>query len=373
MPASVDELRDLFVRLARIPSPSRAERQMADVVHGYLRDLGLDVLEDDTAALTGCASGNLLVRIPGSGARTIAFCAHIDTVPVDGPPVVLVENAVVHTDGATVLGADDKAAVAVLLLLARDLVADQPAVTVELLFTVGEEIGLRGAEAFAVEALGAEAVFVLDSEGAPGTVIRSAPTAKSIEAEFRGVAAHAGIEPEHGRSAVVAAARAVAAMDLGRLDDETTANVGILEGGSAVNIVPERCVLRAEARSRDEGKVAAQTAAMVEAISTAAAATGVDVSVDVREHFRGYAHDLDGPLLRTVAAAAADAGLEARFIGGGGGSDSNVFNLRGLPAVTLGVGFERVHSPHESIRVERLAQLSDFVHALVRAAGSAAA
>ena len=368
-----DELRDLFVRLARIPSPSGDERSVADAVTAYLGGLGLTVFEDETAPATGCGAGNLLVSIAGSGPRTIAFCAHLDTVPVDGPPDVVVENGVVRTSGATVLGADDKAAVAVLLLLARDLAAAQPDTSVELLFTVGEEIGLQGAKSFAVEELAAESVFVFDSEGAPGTAIAAAPTMKRIDAEFRGVAAHAGIEPENGRSAVVAAAQAITAMTLGRLDDETTANVGLLEGGSAVNIVPEHCALRAEARSRDEAKLAAQTAAMVEAITTAAAAAGVDVSVDVREHYRGYAHDVGGPLLRMVGTAAAGAGLEARFIGGGGGSDSNVFNARGLPAVTLGVGFERIHSPHESIRLERLSQLYELAHALVRAAGATAA
>ncbi len=368
-----DDLRELFVRLARMASPSGAEREVADAVAAYLRDLGLEVTEDDTAAVTGCGAGNLLARVPGSGARTIAFCAHLDTVPVDAAPVVLVEGDVARSDGRTVLGADDKAAVAVLLLLARDLVSEPASAAVEFLFTVGEEIGLAGAGAFAIEALEAEAVFVLDSEGVPGTVIRGAPTAKAIAAEFRGVAAHAGIEPEKGRSAVVAAARAIAAMRLGRIDDETTANIGLVEGGEAVNVVPGRCVLRGEARSRDDAKVAAQTAAMVEAINEAAASECVDVSVDVREHYRGYAHDAEGPLLRMVAAAAADAGLEARFIGGGGGSDSNVFNQRGLPAVTLGVGFERVHSPHESIRLERLTELSAFVRALVRAAGATAA
>lgn len=368
-----DELRDLFVRLARIPSPSGEERQVADAVTEYLGDLGLTVLEDETAAVTGCDAGNLLVTLPGGGHGTVAFCSHLDTVPVDGPPDVIVESGVARTSGTTALGADDKAAVAVLLLLARDLAAAPAAVTVELLFTVGEEIGLQGAKAFAVEELRAEAVFVFDSEGVPGTAITAAPTTKRIDAEFHGVAAHAGIEPENGRSAVVAAARAIAAMKLGRLDEETTANVGLLEGGSAVNVVPEHCALQAEARSRDDGKLATQTSAMVAAITTAAAEVGVDVCVDVSEHYRGYAHDLDGPLLRTVGLAAADAGLEARFVAGGGGSDGNVFNARGLSAVTLGVGFERIHSPHESIRLERLSQLYELAHALIRAAGASAA
>jgi tripeptide aminopeptidase len=158
-------------------------------------------------------------------------------------------------------------------------------------------------------------------------------------------------------------------MELGRIDDETTANAGLIEGGSAVNIVAERCVVRAEARSRDEGKLAVQVADMLEAMTVAAAETGVDVEIEVEEHFHGYVHALDGLPVRIADAALAEAGLEARHIGGGGGSDANVFNARGLPALTLGVGFERVHSPHESIRLERLEQLYRLGHALVRAAG----
>jgi len=368
--ADLDELRDLFVRLAGIRSPSLEEREMADAVKHFVRSVGLEAFEDASAALTGCACGNLIVRVPGRGEGTpIALCAHLDTVPLDRAPTVIVENGVVRTDGQTILGADDKAAVAPLLLLLRDLALEPPAADVELVFTAAEEIGLQGAKALDPASLAAAVVFVFDSEGAPGTVITAAPTLKAIEAEFRGVAAHAGIEPQHGRSAILAAARALTAMRLGRIDDETTANVGLIEGGSAVNVVAERCVVRAEARSRDEQKLAAQVVGMVEAITVAAAETGVDVEIEVEEHFRGYAHAADALPLRIADAAIAEAGLEARHIGGGGGSDANVFNARGLPALTLGVGFERVHSPHECIRLERLEQLYRLGHALVRAAG----
>ncbi len=370
MRAGLDELRDLFVRLAGIRSPSLEEREMADAVKHFVRSVGLEAFEDASAALTGCACGNLIVRVPGRGEGTpIALCAHLDTVPLDRAPTVIVENGVVRTDGQTILGADDKAAVAPLLLLLRDLALEPPAADVELVFTAAEEIGLQGAKALDPASLAAAVVFVFDSEGAPGTVITAAPTLKAIEAEFRGVAAHAGIEPQHGRSAILAAARALTAMRLGRIDDETTANVGLIEGGSAVNVVAERCVVRAEARSRDEQKLAAQVVGMVEAITVAAAETGVDVEIEVEEHFRGYAHAADALPLRIADAAIAEAGLEARHIGGGGGSDANVFNARGLPALTLGVGFERVHSPHECIRLERLEQLYRLGHALVRAAG----
>ena len=180
-------------------------------------------------------------------------------------------------------------------------------------------------------ALTATRVFVLDSDGAPGTLITSAPTQKRVDAEFKGHAAHAGIAPELGRSAVVAAARAVAAMRLGRLDDETTANIGVIRGGTARNVVAERCLVSGEARSRDEAKVAAQTEHMVQAIAAEAAAAGIDVEIDVQEAFRGYRHAPDSPLLVAGAEAARHAGLEPRLAEGGGGSDANVFNAHGLP------------------------------------------
>jgi len=371
--ADLDELRDLFVRLAGIRSPSREERDLADVVTRFLRDVGLEVKEDDSAAVTGCACGNLIVRLPGRGEGTpLALCAHLDTVPLDRAPTVVVDDGVVRSDGQTILGADDKAAVAALLMVVRDLAREAPAADLEVVFTAGEEIGLQGAKALAPDALSAAALFVLDSEGAPGTVITNAPTLKAVNAEFRGIAAHAGIEPESGRSAVLAAARAVTGMQLGRLDHETTANVGIIQGGSAVNVVPGHCLVRGEVRSRDEAKLAAQLEQVLEAVALAAAETGVDVDVDVHEDYRGYRHAPDALPLRIAAAAMAEMGLEERLIGGGGGSDSNVFNARGLPAVTLGVGFEHVHSPREQITLAYLEQMYHLAHALVRAAGATA-
>ena len=367
------ELLELFVRLAGIASPTGAEREIADVVKRYTDQLGLRIREDASAPVTGCGCGNLVVSVPGRGeAPPIGLCAHLDTVPVASAPRVVIENGFVRSDGETILGADDKAAVAVLLLLARDLAAEPPAGGVEIVFTAGEEAGLLGAKALDLGVLEARRMFVLDSDGAPGTLIIGAPTQKRIDAEFRGVAAHAGIAPERGRSAIVAAARAIAAMRLGRLDDETTANVGIVSGGTAANVVAEHCVVRGEARSRDPLKVTAQAEHMVAAISTEAAACGVDVEIDVHEAFRGYRHDDESPLLVVAAEAAASAGLEPRLVEGGGGSDGNVFNARGLPALTLGVGFENAHSPRERMSIRRLGELYALAAGVVRAAGTAA-
>ncbi len=370
MHAGVDELRDLFVALAEIPSPSGEEGALAAFVRRYLERHGLEVIEDGTAATTGCGCGNLFIRVRGHGEGTaVAFCAHLDTVPLEGRPVVVVDDDRVRTDGRTILGADDKAAVAVLMLLLRDLASEPPAADVEVLLTVGEEIGLLGARAFDLNAMRARMMFVLDSEGAPGTLIVSAPGATEVDATFTGVAAHTGINPEQGRSAIVAAAQAIVGFELGRIDEETTANVGVIEGGSVINVVPDRCVVRGEARSRDPGKLARQVGAMIDACTLSATEVGVDVEVDVREEYRAYAHDPDSPPLRLAHSAATEAGLTAAAVAGGGGSDANVFNERGLPALVLGVGFRQLHSPQESMRIDYLAQLAALVRAIVAVAG----
>jgi tripeptide aminopeptidase len=370
--ATVDELLERFLELVAVPSPSGQERAVSDLIQARLRAVGLSVSEDQSAAVTGAASGNLVATVRGTGGGVpIAFSAHMDTVPIDRPPTVVVENGVVHTDGETILGADDKAAVTVLLRVAEDLAADPPAGDVSFVISASEEVGLKGAAALDVACVPAAACFVFDSEGPVGTIVMSAPTLRRLTVEFRGRSAHAGIEPENGRSAVVAAARAVAAMRLGRLDEQTTANVGLIEGGSAVNVVPERCVVTAEARSRDEAGLAAQVGHMVEACNVAAAETGVDVTVTIDEDFRGYVHTDESLPVRLALAAFAACGVEPHPIGGGGGSDANVFNLRGLPAATLGVGFEGVHSPQERLAVARLADVYRVAHSLVRAAGAA--
>ena len=370
--ATTDELLALFLELVAVPSPSGCERAISDLIQERLGAAGLSVSEDQSAAQTGLASGNLVATVRGTGGGLpIAFSAHMDTVPIDRAPTVVVENGVVATDGETILGADDKAAVTVLLQLAEDLAADPPAGDVTFVISAGEEIGLKGASALDVASVPAAACFVFDSEGPVGTLIMSAPTLKRLVVSFTGRSAHAGIEPEKGRSAVVAAARAVAGMRLGRIDAQTTANVGVIEGGSAVNVVPERCVVAAEARSRDEASLSAQVGHMVEACNLAAAETGVDVTVTIDEDFRGYDHDEESLPVRLALGAFAECGVEPLRTGGGGGSDANVFNLRGLPAVTLGVGFEDVHSSHERLAVARLADVYRVAHALVRAARDA--
>jgi peptidase T-like protein len=265
-------LHDRFVRLCEIPSPTGEERAVADAVGAELRELGVEFTEDDAAAPAKAGAGNLIARIPGRDDRWLAFTSHLDTVPHEDPVEVVLDGGVYRSKGETILGADNKAAVTVLLELAARHASEPPPVGIELIFTVAEEDGLRGAKALDIAALRSPFGFVLDHASPIGEVIDAAPTYQRLDARFEGVEAHAGIKPEDGHSAIAAAAAAVAAMELGRLDEETTANVGIIEGGSASNIVAGQCRILGEARSIDPERAAATVGSMVDACTWAARA-----------------------------------------------------------------------------------------------------
>jgi tripeptide aminopeptidase len=242
-----------------LPTPPGSERAAADLVTAYLRDLGLAVDEDDVGPAIGSDTGNLYCRLEADGVAgtPIFLCAHLDTVPPQGPIEPTVgEDGIVRNAAGTILGADDKSAVAVMLEAAARIVHEgRRHAGVELLFTPKEEVGLVGAKAFDHTRLAAELGYVYDQAAPIGEIILGAPTGRSLTIRFHGRAAHAGMYPEDGRSAVAAAARAIADMRLGRIDEETSANVGVVQGGTARNIVPEWCTVEAEVRSHDEAKV----------------------------------------------------------------------------------------------------------------------
>src|SRR5512132_3052171 len=253
------EVVDLFIELAAISSPPGEERPVADAVTRYLRDLGLTVEEDDAGAAVGSNMGNLYCRVEpsGNGGGTPLFlCAHLDTVPPEGPLQPVIDDGVVRNAGGTILGADNKSAVAAMLEGTRRVLAEnRPHAGIELLFTPKEEVGLLGAAAFDHERLQARLGYVYDQAAPIGEVILGAPFSRAMQVRFHGRAAHSGMYPEEGRSAIAAAARATSDLRLGRVDEETTANVGTIQGGTAGNIIPEWCTLEAEARSHDEGKL----------------------------------------------------------------------------------------------------------------------
>ena len=336
-----------------------------------LRDLGLEPTEDQTGAAIGGDTGNVLARIPGPpGAPTVLLCAHLDTVPHGDTPIepVLVDDGWENANQA-ILGADNKAAVAVMLLAARRAVESGTSpVGIELLLTACEEDALAGAKEVDRATLTSDFGFVFDHATPIGGIVMASPTYYRIEAEFHGQAAHAGIRPEDGRSAILAAARAIARLRLGRLDDETTANVANIEGGRpGTNIVPDRCRFLGETRSLSDRKAEQVVQEMVDHIQDAAndPVCDVDVDVDVARLFQGYRHEPEAPQVKAAERALQATGYTAEHIVTGGASDANALEVKGLPCTNLANGTERNHEPTERVSVAALEGMLDVTLALI--------
>jgi tripeptide aminopeptidase len=361
------------VELAALPSPPGHEREVADRVLDYLQALGLEADEDDAGAKVGSTMGNIFCRLEPTreDGAPLFLCAHLDTVPPEAriEPVVG-EDEVVRNGAGTILGADDKSAVAAMLEAAARLVHEgRPHSGVELLFTPKEEVGLLGATAFDESRLLARVGYVYDHAGPIGEVILGAPHQQKLDVRFHGRAAHAGMYPEEGRSAIAAAARAIADLRLGRLDEETSANVGRIEGGTARNVVPEWCGFAAEARSHDERKLADLVREMVDTVTFAASLEECEVETQVSGLSRGYRFRRDDVAVRLAAAALERVGRQPSYILSGGGADANVFNERGLQCVNLANGMTDIHTPDERIAVADLDEMVEVTLALVEATG----
>jgi tripeptide aminopeptidase len=370
-----ERLNDTFATLCRIESPSGHERACADWITHELRGMGLEVEEDDAGPRVGSDAGNLLARIPGAGSDSILLCAHIDTVPLTAPvePVRVDGGWTNANDG--ILGADNKSAVAVILEVARRLTggAGAPAVGVEVLFTVCEEISLLGAFAFDVGRLQSRFGYVFDHATPIGEIVTAAPTLHRIVAELHGRAAHAGVRPEAGRSAIAAAARAIAAMKLGRIDPETTTNIGTIRGGTAINVVPERCRVEGEVRSVDRDRAETLTTEMVDHLQDAADAGECDLDVTLERMIEGYRIRPRATEVTVAEEALRSCGYEPQHILTGGASDANAFRAAGFPCVNLADGTERNHEPTERISTDALEGMLEVAIALVEQSGAALA
>jgi tripeptide aminopeptidase len=372
--ASADErerLHATFVALCAIPSPSGDERACADHLVALLREIGVAPEEDRAGPAAGANAGNLYARIPGAGDASLMLCAHMDTVPPTAAlRPVLVDGGWVNAE-ESILGADNKAAVAVMVELARRLAAAPapPPVGLELVFTVSEENGLRGAKGFDVGRLQSPFGYVFDHATPIGEIVVAAPAHQRLVAEVRGRAAHAGLEPELGRSAIAAAARAIAGMSLGRLDGETTANIGTIAGGTALNVVPERCRIAGEVRGIDERRVEAVLTGLVDRLQDAADTAECDLDVVVERTFKGYRLAGKAPPVAPAERALRACGYEPRHVVSGGGSDANAFQAAGYPCANLANGTERAHQPTERVSVDALEGMLEVAIALLEHSG----
>jgi len=361
---------DLFLELAATPSPPGEERAVADRVIAELDSLGLDVDEDDTGPSIGSTMGSVYARLEPTAAGTPIFlCAHLDTVPPEGPIEPVVSDGAVRNAGGTILGADNKAAVATMVEAARRVLGEgRPHAGLELVFTAKEEVGLRGAYAFDHTRLHAELGYVYDQAAPVGEIVLGAPSAVALEVAFHGRAAHAGMYPEEGRSAIAAAARAIADLRLGRIDEETSANVGMIEGGTARNIVPEHCSFFAEARSHDDAKLADVVREMEESFAFAAALAECEVEVRTDKSYRAYRFRKSDPVVQLAATALERCGFTPSFALTGGGADANVFTERGVPCAVLANGMAEIHTSAEHIALADLDAMVDVSLALLDAA-----
>jgi tripeptide aminopeptidase len=367
-----DRVLNTFLQLVRIDSETYHEGAVVDHVCEAARGSGFESYVDNAGKAIGGEAGNVYIRIPASGvdAPPIIFCAHLDTVSPgrDIEPVVRGDRVI--SGGKTVLGADCKAGVAVIIELMR-LSAEGGLKhgPLELILTVAEEKQLQGVRHLEWDRIEAHHAYVLDGAGGVGEVINSSPTQDNLEFVFNGKAAHAGVEPEKGTNAIYGAAWAVSLMHLGRIDSETTANIGVIEGGRAVNIVPDRVVVQGEVRSLDLKKLEEQRKSMMRAAMEAEASVGVGVEVKVERVYDGYLIEPKDPLILLASEAGKAMGIKIEVKNSGGGSDANFMNGQGIKSVVLSMGVREPHTTHEYLDIQELHKLVRLCSEIAAATG----
>ncbi|CAN7334303.1 tripeptidase T [Rossellomorea sp. LjRoot5] len=365
-----ERLLNEFLELVQIDSETKEEAEIAKVLTKKFSDLGVEVFEDDTMGETGHGAGNLICTLKGNkdGVDTIYFTSHMDTVvPAKGVKPTLKEDGYIYSDGTTILGADDKAGLATMLESVRVLKENNISHgDIQFIITVGEESGLVGAKALDSSLVKAKYGFALDSDGKVGNIIVAAPTQAKVMATIYGKTAHAGVAPEKGVSAITIAAKAISKMPLGRIDEETTANIGRFEGGKATNIVCEQADILAEARSLVPEKMEAQVEKMKVAFTSVAEEMGGKAEVEVQIMYPGFKFKDGDEVVEVAKRAAKKIGRPSELLTSGGGSDANVIAGFGVPTVNLAVGYEEIHTKSERMPVEELNKLSEMVIAIIQ-------
>lgn len=362
-----ERLTELFLELVKIDGVSKRERPVADFVKDFLEKLNIEVYEDDAGANVKGNAGNVIAHIPGtSEGIPVVFLAHMDTVSTTAGVQVEIEDGVIKSGGDTILGADDRAGIAVMLELARLLKTERiPHADVSLVFTIAEEVGLCGAAFLDTHLLEGKVVFVLDSSDRPGTMVNRTAECRVFSIRVQGKAAHAGVEPEKGVDAIHAVSTAIAGLKLGRIDDETTANIGLIKGGTARNVVPELVTVEGEVRSTSREKLDKILSGIVSAFKRLEETHGVKVDISTSTSFQMVNIEPTDPVLILGEKSIRDSGLEPELVTAGGGSDANALAAKGIKAINLGIGYKDVHSSAESISIEDLCGVARIVMAII--------
>lgn len=372
-----DRLKNLLIELVKIDSLSRSEYAIAMRLKREMEEIGAEVWIDDAGEKIGGNVGNLIAHFHGNvpDSKAILLSAHMDTVVPGEGVVPVLEGTILRSDGRTVLGGDDKSGIAIICEVLRVVTENRlPCSDIDVVFTICEESGLIGAKCLDVSRLRARTGLVLDSDSV-GFLFTKAPAANRMEFHIRGLEAHAGVCPEKGISAIQIAAEGISRMKLGRIDGETTANIGLIQGGMAVNIIPNSVVLRGEARSHNEEKLEQQTLHMRRCLEEAASRFALEqdgkrfqASVEARiERDYDRMNVADGsPIVRLVQTAARNLGMEVKTLATGGGCDANVFNKKGLEVANLSTGMREIHTVKEWLDLNDLYTSAEMVLEIVR-------
>lgn len=368
----MNRLLEEFFELVKIDSETKHEQVIAPVLFQKLEDLGFSVIEDDSASKTGHGAGNLIATLKGSKANadTIYFTTHMDTVvPGKGIQPVLKEDGYVYSDGTTILGADDKAGIAALFEAIRRLKEQNiEHGDIQVVITAGEESGLVGAKELDPSLITAKYGYAIDSDGTVGGIVTAAPFQAKLWTTITGKTAHAGVAPEKGISAITLASKAISQMKLGRIDEETTANIGRFEGGQATNIVCNEVHILAEARSINKEKLDQQVAHMIQVFAEVAAKNGGSAETETQLMYPGFHFEENHQVVQVAKRAVEQIGRTADIKTSGGGSDANVIAGFGIPTVILSVGYEEIHTTNERMPVEELEKLADLLVEIVKVA-----
>ncbi len=353
-----------FLSYVQIDSLNRFEKNFADFITKELEDLDLHIVFDNAGEKIGGNANNIIATLKGDkkDVEPIMFCSHMDTVvPGEGIKPVI-KNDVIYSDGTTILGADDKAGIAVIIEAIKVIKENNISHgDIEVVFTIAEEGGLYGSKNLDYSKIKSKMAFVLDSGGSPGEIIIQGPAQDKIDVIVKGKPAHAGVCPEEGISAIQVASSAINRMNLLRIDEDTTANIGVITGGKATNIVTPEVEIKAEARSLSDEKLDKQTAHMVECFEKAAEEFGAEVEIETSRAYGAFNVEENDEIVKKVKKACNNLGFEAYTTSTGGGSDTNILNVNGLKSVNLGIGMKKPHTLEEHIKIEDLVNSTKLV------------
>ncbi|MTI60805.1 MAG: M20/M25/M40 family metallo-hydrolase [Firmicutes bacterium] len=360
---------DLFLELVQIDSISLAEREMADRLSAELKSLGGEVHEDNTAKKIGGQAGNIIGYFKGNdNYPAILLSAHMDRVEPGRGIKPVIRGDYIYSSGNTVLGGDDLIGVSAILEVIRVLKERRiEHGDLKVVFSVAEELGLLGArELDPVEISGLDLGIVLDVDGDVGTIVYKAPAQLKFNAVIKGKSAHAGMHPEEGINAIKISSKAISDIKLGQIDEETTANIGVIRGGKAINIVPEIVELEGEVRSHNDHKLEKQLKHMKEIIKQAVEKYGGSVKYNIEKLYPGFELPLESDIIRLIAYSMEGIKIPIIYMVSGGGSDANIFNKLGLPTINLGVGMEKVHTSNETVCMHNMIKLVELMIKVIK-------